>query len=164
MSKSIHWRAVTALGSLLLICCQGAYGVNNISISGTVLLPPPCVVNPTGTVTVAFGNDLEASKINGINYSRPVSYTVICGPQSTTSMTLKFTGAGATFDGMVLATNKDDLGIRLKQGGSNWNRNATVNFTYPNYPVVTAVLVKRAGSTLTEGTFSAVATLVAELR
>jgi len=40
--------------------------------------------------------------------------------------------------------------------------NSTVRFTHPNFPVVQAVPVKRAGSTLTGGAFNAAATLVVE--
>lgn len=161
---SIHWRAVTALGGLLLICCQGAFGANSISIKGVVLMPPPCVVNAAGTLSVAFGTDLLTTRINGVNYSKSVPYTVTCGPQPTKLMTLKLTGTGAVFDTNALRTNKTDLGIKLLVGGVAWPLNTTVNFTHPTLPVVTAVLVKKAGSTLTAGSFTASATLVVALR
>lgn len=164
MSMSIHWRAVTALGSLLLICCQGAYGVNNISIKGEVQMPPPCVVNPSGPVSVNFGNDVMVSMIDGNNYSQPVDYDVSCGPQHTYQMTLKLTGTGADFDTTALSAGKENLGIRLKVNGSTWALNTPLDFVHPILPVVTAVLVKKDGTTLLPGTFSANAVLQVALR
>ncbi len=164
MNMSIHWRAVSALGSLLLLCCQSALADVSVSIKGTVLMPPPCVINAAGTLNVPFGSELLTTRINGVNYEKAVPYTLTCGQQPTNSMTLKLTGTGAGFDSGALGTNKSDLGIRLKVGGVPWPLNTTVNFTHPTLPVVTAVLVKKTGSTLTGGTFSASATLVQALR
>ena len=162
MSK--HWLALSALGCLLSICCQVALGDVSVSIKGVVLMPPPCVVNAGGTLNVPFGAGLLTTRINGVNYRKSVPYTVTCGPQPTHFMTLKLTGTGAGFDGSSLRTSKSDLAIRLLVGGVAWPLNTTVNFTYPNLPAVEAVLVKKAGSTLTGGTFSAAATLVVALR
>lgn len=160
---SIHWRALTALGGLL-ICCQGAVGGNSVNIRGVVLAPPPCVINSGGTLNVPFGSDIRTTDVNGINNRKPVSYTLTCGTQPTNLMTLKLTGTGAGFNSTALRTSKSDLGITLEVGGVAWPLNTAVNFTYPNLPVVTAVLVKRTGSTLTAGSFTAAATLVQSLR
>ena len=164
MNMSKHWRAASALGGLLLICCQGAFGDVSVKIKGVVLMPPPCVVNAGGTLNVPFGTGLLTTHINGVNYSKSVLYTVTCGPQPTNFMSLKLTGTGAGFDSSALGTSKSNLGIRLLVGGVAWPLNTTVNFTYPNLPDVKAVLVKKTGSTLTGGTFSASATLVVALR
>ena len=164
MDVSKHWRAVSALGGLLLICCQGAFGDVSVKIKGVVLMPPPCVVNAAGTLNIPFGTGLLTTRINGVNYSKPVPYTVTCGPQPTNFMTLKLTGTGAGFDSSALGTSKSNLGIRLLVGGAAWPLNTTVNFTYPNLPNVKAVLVKKTGSTLAGGAFSASATLVVALR
>ena len=164
MDVSKHWRAVSALGGLLLICCQGAFGDVSVKIKGVVLMPPPCVVNAAGTLNIPFGTGLLTTRINGVNYSKPVPYTVTCGPQPTNFMTLKLTGTGAGFDSSALGTSKSNLGIRLLVGGAAWPLNTTVNFTHPNLPNVKAVLVKKTGSTLAGGTFSASATLVVALR
>ena len=164
MSMSKHWRALSALGGLLAICCQVALGDVSVNIKGVVLMPPPCEVNAGGTLNVPFGTSLLTTWINGVNYSRSVPYTVTCGPQPTNLMTLELQGAGAGFDSTSLRTSKSDLGIRFTVGGVSWPLNRTVNFTYPTLPVVKAELVKRTGSTLTGGSFSAAAILVVALR
>lgn len=164
MNMSIRWRAVTALGGLLLICCQGALADVSVSIRGVVQAPTPCVINAGVTLSVPFGSDLMTTQIDGVKYEKTVPYTVTCGPQPTNSMTLTLTGAGAAFDATALRTSKGDLGIRLKVRGVTWPLNTAVNFTYPLSPGVTAVLVKRSGSTLTSGSFTAAATLVVALR
>ena len=164
MNMSIDWRAVTALGSLLLLCGQGALADVSVSIRGVVLMPPPCVINAAGTLNVSFGSELLTTRINGVNYEKAVPYTLTCGQQPTNSMTLELRGTGAGFDAKALGTSKSDLGIRLMVGGEAWPLNTTVNFTHPTLPVVTAVLVKKTGSTLTGGSFAASATLVQALR
>lgn len=164
MNMSKRWRKVAALGALWLICGQGAFADNRVSIRGVVLAPPPCVVNAAGTLLVPFGSDLMTTQINGVNYVKAVPYTVTCGPQPTNLMTLRLTGTGSGFDATALGTSKTDLGIRLMVDGVTWPLNTTVNFTHPSLPVVTAVLVKRTGRTLTAGAFSAAATLVVALR
>lgn len=164
MNMTTSWRAISTLGCLLLAFCQGAWGDVSVTIKGVVLMPPPCVVNAGGTLNVPFGTGLLTTKINGVNYSKSVPYTVTCGPQPTNFMTLRLTGTGAGFDSSALGTSKSNLGIRLLVGGVAWPLNTTVNFTYPNLPDVKVVLVKKTGSTLTGGTFSAAATLVVALR
>ena len=59
-------------------------------------------------------------------------------------------------------TRKADLGVKLFINGADWPLNTAVNFTHPNFPVVQAVPVKRAGSRLTGGVFDAAATLVVD--
>lgn len=43
-----------------------------------------------------------------------------------------------------------DLGVKLSLNGADRALNSSVNFTYPNFSVVQAVPVKRAGSRLVE--------------
>ena len=156
--------AAFAFGSLLLALCQDALADVSISIRGVVLAPPPCIVNGGNTLNVPFGNDLMTNRIDGVNYRKQVPYTVTCGPQPTNSMTVKLEGAGAGFDSAVLNTSKSDLGIKLLLNGANWPLNQSANFTYPTMPRMEAVLVKKTGSALAGGAFSAAATLVVALQ
>ena len=57
-----------------------------------------------------------------------------------------------------------DLGVKLFVDGADWPLNTAVKFTYPTLPAVQAVPVKRPGSTLTGGGFTAAATLVVVLQ
>lgn len=151
-------------GCLLWTLSQGAQADINVTISGTVLAPPPCVINGGTTLTVPFGDALQTTRIDGINYQRGVDYKVSCTNPSSNAMTLELKGTGATFDAKSLATSKADLGVKLYVDGADWPLNTAVKFTYPTLPDVQAVPVKRLGSTLTSGGFTAVATLVVALQ
>lgn len=152
--------AALAYGCLLWMFNQGAQADVNVTISGVVVAPPSCVINGGSTLTIAFGDELMTTRIDGTTYRRGVPYTVTCTSYPSNAMTLELKGSGAAFDAGTLATSKTDLGIRLLVNGVNWPLNSIVKFTYPTLPGMEAVPVKRAGSTLTGGAFSAVATLV----
>ena len=161
MAKSIGAQVTLAV-ALLWMTNQGAFADTNLIIRAQIIAPPPCVINAGSTLDVPFGNDLLTSRVDGVNYRRGVPYTVTCESPFSNAMTLEFKGAGAAFDSRVLATRKADLGVKLFVNGADWSLNTAVNFTYPNFPIVQAVPVKRAGSRLTGGAFDAAATLVVE--
>ena len=153
-------RTVLIGGCLLGALSQGAQADVNVTISGVVQAPPPCVINDGSTLTVPFGDALQTTRIDGINYQRGVDYKVSCSNPSSNAMTLELKGTGAAFDAKSLATSKADLGVKLLVDGADWPLNTAVKFTYPTLPAVQAVPVKRLGSTLTGGGFTAAATLV----
>ncbi|WP_411379036.1 fimbrial protein [Pseudomonas sp. MPB26] len=158
MAKSIGVIA----GGVLLAVSQGIQAETSLTIRAVIIAPPPCVINSGSTLDVPFGNDLLTSRVDGINYRRGVPYTVTCNSPFSNALTLELKGTAASFDNRVLATRKADLGVRLFVNGADWPLNTTVNFTYPNFPVVQAVPVKRVGSKLTGGAFDATATLVVD--
>jgi type 1 fimbria pilin len=156
MAKSIG----LITGSVLLAVSQGVQAETSLTIRAVIIAPPPCVINGGSTLDVPFGNDLQTSRVDGVNYRRDVPYTVTCDAPFSNALTLELKGAVASFDNRVLSTRKADLGVKLFVNGADWPLNTAVNFTYPNFPVVQAVPVKRAGSQLTGGAFDASATLV----
>ncbi|WP_248749325.1 fimbrial protein [Pseudomonas sp. MWU15-20650] len=149
-------------GGVWLAVSQGLQAETSLTIRAVIIAPPPCVINAGSTLDVPFGNDLLTSRVDGVNYRRGVPYTVTCNSPFSNALTLELKGTAASFDGRALATRKADLGVRLFVNGADWPLNTAVNFTYPNLPVVQAVPVKRAGSTLTGGVFDATATLVVD--
>ncbi|MCK6187394.1 MULTISPECIES: fimbrial protein [unclassified Pseudomonas] len=155
-------RAILAGGTLLWAACQAVQADTSLIIRAVIVAPPPCVINGGGTLDVPFGNDLLTSRIDGVNYRREVPYTVTCDSPFSNALTLELKGTGAAFDSRVLATRKADLGVKLFVNGADWPLNSAVNFTHPDFPVVQAVPVKRAGSQLTGGAFDATATLVVD--
>ena len=157
-------RTVLVGGCLLWTLSQGVLADVNVTISGVVYAPPPCVINGGSTLTVPFGDALQTTRIDGINYQRGVDYKVSCENPSSNAMTLELKGTGAAFDAKSLATSKADLGVKLFVDGADWPLNTAVKFTYPTLPAVQAVPVKRPGSTLTGGGFTAAATLVVVLQ
>lgn len=157
-------RTVLVGGCLLWALSQGAQADVNVTISGVVQAPPPCVINDGSTLTVPFGDALQTTRIDGINYQRKVDYKVSCEDPSSNAMTLELKGSVAGFDAKSLATSMADLGVKLFVDGVDWPLNTAVKFTYPTLPDVQAVPVKRPGSTLSGGGFTAVATLVVVLQ
>ena len=162
MDRPISPRAILIAVCLIGAVSQSVQAQTNLTIRAVIIAPPPCVINSGNTLDVPFGNDLQTSRVDGVNYRRDVPYTVTCSAPHSNALTLALNGTGASFDSRVLSTRKADLGVKLFVNGADWPLNTAVNFTYPNFPVVQAVPVKRAGSTLTGGAFDATATLVVD--
>lgn len=160
MAKFAHLGAVFICGCVLMSVGQVVQAEVGLTIRGVIVAPPSCVINGGSTLNVPFGSDLMTTRIDGVNYKREVPYTVTCTGHSSNGMTLKLQGSGASFDDTSLSTNNADLGIRLYLNGSVWPLNSLKNFTYPTLPTMQAVPVKKPGSSLTAGAFSASATLV----
>lgn len=160
MARTTGSRAILIMGGLLWAVSLSVQANTNLTIRAVIIAPPPCVINGGNTLDVPFGNDLLTSRIDGVNYRKNVPYTVTCDSPFSNALTLQLRGTGAAFDSRVLVTRKTDLGVKLLVNGSDWPLNTVVNFTYPNFPAVQAVPVKRAGSQLTGGAFDAAATLV----
>ena len=160
MAKFAHLGAVFICGCVLMSVGQMVQADVGLAIRGVIVAPPSCVINGGSTLNVPFGNDLMTTRIDGVNYKRAVPYTVTCTGHSSNGMTLKLQGTGTSFDNTSLSTNNPDLGIRLFINDSVWPLNTLKNFTYPTLPTMQAVPVKKPGSTLIAGAFSASATLV----
>ncbi|AGP46490.1 hypothetical protein D3C81_37290 [compost metagenome] len=155
------WQPV--LVSVLLLSATafstGSGAATTINISGTIMAPPPCVINGDKTIQVDFGQNVVISRIDGSNYLKTIDYTLECKSQSKNAMKMMIEGSGAGFDSGVIQTVKTDLGIALKQNGQPLRLNQWLNFTYPMQPVLQAVPVKKAGANLPTGMFFAGATL-----
>ncbi|MEN4247688.1 fimbrial protein [Serratia marcescens] len=150
------WRTLAGLLTALPLLVWAA--ATTVTITVTVVAPPPCVINDDRPIDVAFG-DVMTTRVDGDNYKMPVNYTLSCTDASSNAMKLQVKGTGAAFDATVLQTNKAGLGIELRQGDSKLAVNDWLNFTYPNKPELWAVPVKQSGATLTGGEFSAGATM-----
>ncbi|WP_145518207.1 fimbrial protein [Yersinia mollaretii] len=136
----------------------------NMTFSGTLINPPPCVISGGSTIDVAFGENLGVNKINGINYTQNVPYTVICDtPVGGSALGLTIiTGSVTTFDPAAVQTDTPDLGIRILKNGTAFTLNTRVAYDKNNPPVLQAVPVQAPGATLTEGAFEATATLLVD--
>jgi type 1 fimbria pilin len=133
-----------------------------IKVTVTIVAPPPCEINNNDLIEVSFGNDVMTTRIDGSYKKRPVVYSIECKNAPNNAMKMQIQGIGAGFDGDVLQTDKDDLGVALLRDGNRQPINTWVNFTYPKLPTFEAVLVKLAGATLSGGAFSAGATMKVE--
>lgn len=134
-----------------------------VPITGTIIASAPCKINNEQLIEVNFGNELLTTRIDGVNYRKAINYTLDCREASNNSLRLQIQGTVAAFDAQVLSTaGRSNLGIRVMEGGNVLPVNTWLKFQYPLVPVLSAVPVKQAGSTLAAGSFSAGATLLVE--
>lgn len=127
-----------------------------------VVLSPPCVINSNNIIEVNFGNDVLTNRVDGNYRKMPVKYSVQCSNGASNAVKMLIDGNGASFATQVLRTNKTDVGIEILNNSKRLPINSWLNFTYPNLPKLEAVIVKRPGSTLVGGPFSASATMKVE--
>lgn len=151
-------RAAFLLCGMLGVLPQIAGAFTTVTVKVTVVAPPPCVINDNRAIEVDFG-DVITTRVDGAHYRMPVNYTLSCSGETANAMKLQVQGNGAPFDGTVLQTNKEGLGIELQQGSSRLPVNSWLNFSYPDKPELWAIPVKQAGATLTGGEFTAGATM-----
>lgn len=137
-------------------------GEGDLAFHGTLIPPPPCVINDDQQVEVGFGEQVGVNKVDGVNYRMPVNYQITCeGEGNGIAMSLSLSGAVTTFDTEALQTDQADLGIRIYQNNKPFTPNSTLSIELATPPYLEAVPVKRAGATLQEGAFEALATLQA---
>lgn len=132
---------------------------------GTLVDPPSCEINGAKPIDVDFGSQVVTTEVDGVNYIKPVTFTLVCKNNPKNTMRMQFSGTAPSWDTKVLTTNNTNLGIKLLQGsgsGSQLGLNTWLEFTYPTPPVLQAVPVKKTGSTLTAGAFNGTATLKVE--
>lgn len=161
MAKSGRAGVTLICGCLLWAASQGVQADIDVSIRGVIVAPPPCVINGGGSFDTPFGDDLLTTRVDGNNYRVDVNHSIVCTAPTSNDMTMELQGIGTTFEGgRFLQTGQSDLGIKLFFNGTDWPINTPMSFTHPNYPRLEAVPIKRVGSRLDDGAFSAVATLI----
>ncbi|WP_233268373.1 fimbrial protein [Pantoea sp. BAV 3049] len=162
MSVLIAFNGQDARAQRIKLVSDNAGSVN-VYIKGVIVQPPPCTINDNSPIDVSFGDNLLTSKVDGSNYLKTINYTLTCPGASSNNIKLSIQGTVADFsDQSALQTNMADLGVELQNNGQIIKVGEWVNFTYPTLPVLQAVPVKRPGSTLGVGEFSAGATMVVD--
>ncbi|OAD98028.1 fimbrial protein [Pantoea sp. OXWO6B1] len=137
--------------------------LNEVTVTGVVIKPPPCIVNDNNTVDVNFGNSLDVNRIDGRRYIKDINYTLKCDGTTSNTMSILIKGNTANFDGgAALDAGHDGLGIELQSGGKKLNIGQKIKFTWPDLPKLQAVPVKKAGAHLKTGEFDVGATMIVE--
>lgn len=149
--------------ALFAVCTLG-FGSNamaNLTFSGTLVAPPACTINSGANIAVDFG-DISVNKVDGVNHRKPLSYTITCGSSTLSwSMYLTVVGTATTFDAAAVQSSVPDLGIKILQNNVAFTLNTRLSITAASPPTLEVVPVKRSGSTLAEGNFTAAAVLLA---
>ncbi|MBC3378122.1 fimbrial protein [Serratia fonticola] len=157
------WAFLTWVWTVLLLTPFTVQAIE-MTLHGTLIAPPQCTINDSGQVSVAFGDQIGINSVNGINHRKQVNYQITCdkGTDHYSLLTLTLSGNVAEFDGQVLKTNKDNLGVKIYLNDKLFAPDSPSLITLGTPPLLEAVLVKKSGSVLTGGQFEAWATLRAE--
>ncbi len=129
------------------------------TVTVTVLAPLPCEINGSKPIEVDFGDEVMTTRIDGNNYQERIDVPLSCNGQVHNAMRFQINGAPAGFDGRLLQTSVNGLGIALLRDGARFAPNSWQNFTYPDLPKLEAVPVRQSKATLPTGEFSAAATM-----
>jgi len=149
---------------LIAIWTPSSFAVSvPVSFTGTLIEPPACTINGGGVIDVNFGEQLATHRIDGENYRQTIAWQLNC-PVAPAPLVLKLIikGNATSFENTALQTSQADLGIRLLSDGKRFELNKFVPLSVSAPPVLEAVPVSRPASTLTEGKFTASATLLAQ--
>ncbi len=131
-----------------------------VTVKVTIMAPLPCVLNAKKQIDVDFGDEIMTTRIDGAAYRKKVDYSLKCDGQAKNAMKLQIKGDGAAYDRTVLRTSRDGLGIAFEQqAGKKWPLNSWANFNYPILIDLYAVPVKKSGTDLKTGEFTASAML-----
>lgn len=131
-----------------------------LNFDGTMIEPPPCIINGGSPINVDFGNEVMTTRVDGKNYIKDVTYSLQCTGATSKALRMQIKGTGAGFDSTKLATDKADLAIALTANGDALPVNQWLNYNDPTKPALKAVPVKKDGATLTGGAFKATATMM----
>lgn len=132
----------------------------NMGIKVTVNPGFPCSINNNSLIMIDF-DTVMSNLVDGVNYSRPIPYNVYCSGSVKNAMKMRISGSKG-FDSNTVSTNIKNLGIKIKVNNVDVPFDSWISFTYPNFPKLTAIPVKREGTTLVGGMvgkFSTVATI-----
>lgn len=153
------WQTPVLLTVLSLGLCSNATA--NLAFNGTLIEPPPCTINGGSAIEVDF-KEVGISKVDGEHYREAVNYTITCSTDTLPwEMIFTVRGTATTFEPSAVQSSVLDLGIKLLQNGLPLELNKPLLITPSSPPVLEAVPVKRPGSTLAPGGFTASATLLA---
>lgn len=131
-----------------------------INISGTIVANAHCNFGQNRPITVEYG-DVYSSEIAGDAYRKKLNYNVSCsGDADGKSIQLQLAGTGAGFDGSLLKTDANGLGIKILRNGSQMTLGQWYDLNPNSPPTLEGVLVKQDGASFDNGQeFNASATL-----
>ena len=164
VSQPLFLRVAVLLGCILPQATFAATTTQgSATVSVTIIARPSCVINNNRVIEVDFGNDMLTTGVDGTNYEKQVNYTLNCQTGSNNAMRMFIRGRLAGFGDGLLGTTNADLGVRIRLNGMAMPVGERgQSFTAPSTPRLTVVPVKRPGSTLTGGSFSAGAVMSVE--
>ena len=155
-----------ALMVIALGCAASANSASQVTvtIAGTVMASPPCVINSDRLITAPFG-DVKIDEIDGSYKTITIPYSLDCARARTNEVRMRIRGNASYQPYLLAVPGNPDLGIALKKDGVDLALENWADFDTNKTPLLQAVLVKkRLDSEIQTGAFSANATLVVEYR
>ncbi|MDX7272462.1 fimbrial protein [Serratia marcescens] len=147
---------------LISSAAQAAAQGTKVNITATVVAPPPCVINDGRTIDIDFGK-VGIKRIDGNRYMQRIDYSIKCEfLDNSRQLKMKIMGGAAAFDGSVLTSSVNGLGIKLLANGKAFAINTPLDIDYANPPTLDAVPVKNSAVTLAEGDFTSGATMLVD--
>lgn len=159
--NALRWLLAILLAGWISLALARYQDVQTITISMTVLEPPPCTINDNKTIEVDFG-EVIADDLDGSHYSRPLNVNLSCSGQSKNQLRLQIQGTADKVNADYLQTNRAELAIKFTSHGNALAVNKWLTFSWPDVPELRAAPVLSNNKELTGGTFSASATLRVE--
>lgn len=164
----------TMLAKFMLISLLGVHlpvfatstAASVMAFSGTLVASPSCIIENGERIDIDFGTNIASSKVDGVNYTQALNYTVTCqGGTSGALVMLSLKGTASTFDNNAIQTSIDDLGIRVYKSGpplTLFALNSSEQIDPASPPKLQVVPVKNPGVKLKATVFEAWATLQAD--
>ncbi|NIG46428.1 fimbrial protein [Enterobacter sp. Acro-832] len=156
--------AVASLAVLNSIQPLRADDPKNLEMKGTLITPPPCNLNGGNTVHVSFGDKVGIRKVASGVYRQPVLLDLECEDNNLAwQMTLAYTGTPASFDtdnATVVTAQQAALGVKIYADGQPLPIDKVLRISGDSLPQLEAVLVQKPDIELSEGEFTARASLM----
>ncbi|MEX2950832.1 fimbrial protein [Serratia fonticola] len=148
--------------ALCAISVNDCYAVN-MSFKGTLIEPPPCTVNGGLDINVSF-NKVGVNKIDGDAYRQDIVLKLDCiaaAPPWTLALMLSTTSV-ASFSSSTIQSSIEGLGIKVYLDGQPLPFDKAIEINPSQLPRLEAVPISYPGVELTEGKFTASATLAVQ--
>lgn len=131
-----------------------------VNFQGTLVDALPCSINNDQLIEVDFGDGVIIRNVDGVRYSKPVPYQIVCSAPGTVRLSVN--GTPTHYDGAAIQTDAPGLGIHLTQAGLPFTLNTPIAIDPSNPPALMAVPVSDPAQPPSPGAFTAGATLLAE--
>ncbi|WP_343553897.1 fimbrial protein [Pantoea sp.] len=163
MRSSLFFILAFGLFNLGSLWCNVSEATPNLLFRGIIIDPPACKINNDTQINVIFGDELGVGKIDGIHYRQKIAYQIQCSVDMPPSrLKLTITGNIMSSDFSAIQTSKPGLGIRLLLDNQRVNIGNSIIIDPTKPPIFEAVPVANPGIRLSEGSFEAIASIIAE--
>jgi len=160
--NALRWLLTVLSAGWISLALARLQDVQTITISMTVLEPPPCTINDGRTIEVDFG-EIVASDLLNDAISRPIDLNLLCSSMSKNQLRLQIQGTpDEDYPGYLLASYSP-IAIKFTSNGQVLPINSWLNFSWPDAPELRVATFHKPNWLVQGGaSFSASATLRVE--